>query len=98
MTKLALILLALAACGSDPVSFSQPVGITLKAKSGDVNNATITENKDVTTESGNPYGAFISDATAKLGGHAPGTIEVNDVTLTLGGTSQGVATLDQVMT
>ena len=97
MTKLALVLLALAACGSDPVSFSQPVGINLKAKSGDVANNTITDDKDVTTESGNPYGAFINDATAKLGGHAPGTIEVNDVTLTLSGTSQGVATLDQVL-
>ena len=100
MTKLALLTLALslAACGDNPVSFSQPVGITLKAKSGDVQNATITETKDITTESGNPYGAFISDAMNKLGGKAPSTIEVNDVTLTLAGTSQGVATLDQVMT
>ena len=101
MTKLALTALALsltAACGSDPVSFSQPVGITLKAKSGDVQNSTITENKDIPTESGNPYGAFISDAMAKLGGKDPSTIEVNDVTLTLAGTSQSVATLDQVFT
>ena len=61
MTKLPLALCALAACGSDPVSFSEPVGIELKAKSGDVTNAAMTEQKDITTESGNPYGKFTSD-------------------------------------
>ena len=102
MTKLALALivpaLALAACGSDPVSFSQPVGINLKAKSGDVTNTAISETKDITTETSNPYGAFITDARGKLGGKDPSTIEVSNCTLTLGGTSTNVATLDQVFT
>jgi hypothetical protein len=102
MIKLALTAIALscalAACGDNPVSFSAPVGITLKAKSGDVAAGTIRESKDIPTESGNPYGAFINDAMAKLGGKAPSSIEVNDVTLTLEGTSTGVATLDKVFT
>jgi hypothetical protein len=100
MTKLAYLLIAaapLAACSS-PVSFSTPVGINLKAKSGDVATGAITESKDITTESGNPYGAFISDAMMKLGGKDPSTIELNSLTLTLGGTSTGVTTLQDVFT
>jgi len=75
--RLAFAALAvLAACGDDPVSFSAPVGIELKAKSDDVMNGVITEDKGITTESGNPYGAFINDATARLG-RAPGRVEID---------------------
>jgi len=98
MTKLPLALCVLAACGSDPVSFSEPVGIELKAKSGDVANAAVTEQKDITTESGNPYGAFTNDAMTKLGGKAPSSIGLDQLTLTLGGQSTGVNALDQVVT
>lgn len=100
MQKLAYLLLTapLAACGSSPVSDSAPVGINLKAKSGDVMTGAITESKDITTESGNPYGAFINDAMMKLGGKNPSTIELNQCQLTLGGTSTGVATLQDVFT
>ena len=98
MTKLPLALCVLAACGSDPVNFSEPVGIELKAKSGDVANAAVSEQKDITTESGNPYGKFTTDAMAKLGGKMPSSIGLDQLTLTLGGQSTGVATLDQVMT
>ena len=45
------------ACSSDPVSYSAPVGINLKAKAGDAAAGAITESKGITTESGNPYGA-----------------------------------------
>jgi len=98
MTKSLALLLLFAACGADPVNYSEPVGIELKAKSGDVANAAVTENKDITTESGNPYGHFITDAMAKLGGKTPGSIELDRLTLTLGGQSTGVATLEQVVT
>jgi len=98
MTKLPLALCVLAACGSDPVNFSEPVGIELKAKSGDVANAAVSEQKDITTESGNPYGKFTTDAMAKLGGKMPSSIGLDQLTLTLGGQSTGVATLDQVVT
>jgi len=101
MTKpnlLAFPIVVLAACGTDPVNFSAPVGIELHAKSGDVANAAVTEQKDITTESGNPYGAFTSDAMAKLGGKTPSRIEIDHMTLTLGGQSTGVSALDQILT
>jgi hypothetical protein len=94
----AITALSLAACGDDPVNYSAPVGIELKAKSGDVMNAAINENKGITTESGNPYGAFITDAMNRLGGRDPSHIELDKLTLTLGGQSTNVASLDQVMT
>lgn len=93
----AFVPLLLAACASDPVSFSAPVGINLKAKSSDVASSAITEDKAITTETGNPYGAFVSDATTKLG-RAPGRIEVGRVTLLLGGQSTNVTRLEDVFT
>ncbi|MBV8761961.1 MAG: hypothetical protein JO257_32000 [Deltaproteobacteria bacterium] len=97
MTKLPLLCLV-AACGSDPVNYSAPVGIELKAKSGDASASSITEQKDITTESGNPYGAFTNAATQKLGGKAPSSIGLDQLTLTLGGQSSGVNALEQVVT
>jgi hypothetical protein len=93
-----LALVLFAACGDDPVNYSAPVGIELKAKSGDVTNNAINEEKGITTESGNPYGAFISEAKAKLG-HDPSEIEIDKVTLTLNiAKSTNIATIDQAIT
>jgi hypothetical protein len=97
MTRFTMLCLVLAACGDDPVSFSAPVGINLKAKSGDVSNNAISDEKGITTESGNPYGAFVAGAEAEIGG-PPGSIEVDDVTLTLGAQSTGVVALDEIYT
>ena len=97
MTKRILSLCLLAACGSDPVSYSTPVGINLKVKSGDVANNAVSDDKAITTESGNPYGAFVADAQTKLG-KSPTRIEIDDLTLTLGAQSTGVSALDQVYT
>jgi hypothetical protein len=99
MMKLTLLAIAtLAACGDDPVSFSAPVGIELKVKSGEVNASNaLTPEKGITTESGNPYGKFISDAQAKLGGD-PGSIELEKVTIQIGAQSTNVTALEQVMT
>lgn len=70
----------------------------LKAKSGEVSASnTLTPEKGITTESGNPYGKFISDAQAKLG-RDPGLIELEKVTITLGAQSTNVVGLEQVMT
>lgn len=93
----ALALLMLIGCGDDPVSFSMPVGINLKAKSGDVSNTVISEEKQITTESGNPYGAFVSDAQSKLGTD-PGRIEISAATLILGAQSTNVTKLEDVYT
>ena len=92
-----LIYVVLIGCGSDPVKVSEPVGIELDAKSGDTMNGSVTETKNITTESGNPYGKFVNDATAKLG-RAPGTIEISDMTILLGGQSTGVSNLNEVFT
>ena len=98
MKQILLALPLVTACGSDPVNYSAPVGIELKAKSGDVTNAAVTELKDITTESGNPYGAFTNEAMAKLGGKTPSRIELSNLTLTLGAQSTGVAALEEVLT
>ena len=92
-----IVALLLAACGANPVSYSTPVGINLKVKSSDVSNSAITDDKAITTESGNPYGAFVNDAKAKLG-KAPSRIEIDNLTLTLGAQSTGVTALEQVYT
>ncbi len=85
-------------CGDDPVSYSAPVGINLKAKSDDTVAGVIDDEKGITTESGNPYGAFVSDARRELGGNDPSTIEVDRVDLFLGASSSGVTRLGEVFT
>lgn len=95
----ALVALALAACGGDdPVNYSQPVTINLKAKSSDVDNGALADDKAVTTETSNPYGAFVSAARDALGGADPSAIELDAATLTLGASSTGVLELGEVFT
>jgi len=97
MQKTPLIALVLfAACGDDPVNYSAPVGIELKQKSGDVVNNAITQEKGINTESGNPYGAFITDAKNRIG-RDPSNIVLENITLTLGGQSTNVTKLEDVM-
>lgn len=92
------LLSTLAACGDDPLSYSEPVSITLKAKSSDVTAGVITDDKNITTESSNPYGKFVSDARAALGGADPSRVSLTATTLTLGAGSSGVTGLGQVFT
>jgi hypothetical protein len=87
----------LAACSDDPVNYSSPVALNLKAESGAVNGTVISDEKSITTESGNPYGAFISAAEAELG-RDPARVEIEELGLVLGGTSTGVTALEQVYT
>ena len=62
-------------CGSagtgddlNTVGFSGPVNVRLdKFKDGDVRNGAFDSDKDINTESGNPYGGFLRDARASLG-------------------------------
>jgi hypothetical protein len=96
MTRLVLIALLASACSDDPLSYSAPVAINLKAKSGDTQNSVVTDDKGITTESGNPYGAFVSDAQNALDGRDPSSIDVDSVELFLGGSSTGVASLGEV--
>ncbi len=90
-------LVLLAACGgNDPVSYSAPVGISLPVASKDASSGSISVGKNINTESGNPYGAFVNDARARIG-HDPSRIVLMATTLKLlGGTSTGVTALEQV--
>ncbi len=90
------VLTFLVACGDDPISHSEPVGIELKAESGKVVGNTLTDEKSITTESGNPYGAFVNDARDALGGADPSSIDITEVTMLLGGTSTGVSSLGEI--
>jgi hypothetical protein len=97
-SQLILLLLLAPACGSDPVSYSNPVGLNAKAKSGDVDNSVISEAKDIQTESGNPYKVFMDGAHQALGGRDPSVIEVTSLSLLLGAQSTNVTKLDEVFT
>ena len=79
MKPLIVLSLTLAACADQPISYSDDVGIALKA---DVVDGTVVDEKNINTESGNPYAAFITDAHNAL--HAdPGSIEVDRVELAI---------------
>ena len=89
---------SVAACGDDPVRYSEPVGIQLKAKSSDVVAGALDDEKGINTESGNPYGAFIAGARESLGGSDPAEIALEGLSVTLGGGSTGVTGVGQVFT
>lgn len=95
--------LATAGCGdTDPnatntVNYSGPVSINLdKFKDGEVRNEAFDVDKNVNTESGNPYGAFLQLARAALG-RSPAAVLVDRVTLTIGRDTTGVTTFQQFM-
>lgn len=95
LSVFALLALIGSGCGDDPVSFSAPVGINLKVKSGDAKGGVVSDEKGITTESGNPFGKFVADAQAKLG-RAPARIELAQLQLTLGAKSKNVTALEQI--
>ncbi|RKG96882.1 hypothetical protein D7X74_41230 [Corallococcus sp. CA047B] len=90
--------LSLVGCGEDPVSYSAPVGINLKAKSSDTTNGTVTAQKGISTESGNPYKVFVDEARQGLDGASPSRVELTTLTLTLGAGSVGATSLAEVFT
>jgi hypothetical protein len=91
--------LALSGCGDVQVaSYSGPVGINLKQKSSDVMNGTVSTEKSITSEAGNPYVAFVGAAHANLGGVDPSEVELTSATLLLGAGSTGATALEQVLT
>jgi hypothetical protein len=92
---LSLFCVCAAACGEDPVSYSEPVGLELKIESSKVVNGSISNEKSITTESGNPYGAFITAAKAELG-REPSRIVLTSATLQLGASSTGVVSLSEI--
>lgn len=97
MTALRLgVLVLLAGCPAAPVTYSAPVGISMHAKSSDSTNGLVTDDKRISTEQGNPYGAFVSEAKARLAGRSPTAIVVEGAQLSLGDDSSGVTSLAEV--
>ena len=85
------------ACSDDAINYSEPVGISLQFKSSDVVAGRILIDKNINTESGNPYGAFVKTAETKIG-KAPGRIDVASATLTVEASSNQVTRLGEIFT
>lgn len=98
----ALLAVTLLGCGDDStsantVNYSGPVAINVdKFKDGDAHNDAFDSDKSVSTESGNPYGAFLQTARAVLG-RAPAAVLVDRVTLTLARDTTGVTSFEQFL-
>jgi len=91
-----LVPLVAAGCGHNPVSYSQPVDVTLPTiTQKSVSGANVSVQKNINTVSGNPYGAFVNAAVQQLNGKNPSRIAVTSLTLTLLGTSSATG-LQQV--
>lgn len=83
--------------GANTVNYSGPVSINVdKFKDGDVRNNAFDSDKSVSTESGNPYGAFLQQARAVLG-RPPAAVVVDRATLTLGRDASGVTSFEQFL-
>ena len=83
-------------CADEPIAHSENVGLqlsTMKAK--DVSSGSVTTEKNVNTESGNPYGAFLKNAEENLDGAQPSYISITSATIELSSDSQGISRLDQ---
>ncbi|MGB0592539.1 MAG: hypothetical protein ACPGU1_22875 [Myxococcota bacterium] len=84
-------------CADDPVAYSDVVSLKLSGiKDGDAKNGVTTEEKNINTESGNPYGTFLANAREALDGGEPGHVELNSALVGIHADSKGVAQLDQV--
>jgi hypothetical protein len=82
--------LALPACAEDPVLATDLIVITLSdINENDITSGVVEERKNISTESGNPYGEFLREARRILG-RDPGRIRVESVQITLDGSSRGV--------
>ena len=88
-----------AACGGKkkhtPVNFSEPVGITLTAHKTDVTGGVLLVQKNINTESGNPFAKFVTDANTALNGNDPSSVSITSLVLTLS-SSSSVTGLEQV--
>lgn len=90
-----LLVIALTACGDDVASHSAPVGIHLAFASNDVSAGRVGDDKNINTESGNPYAAYMTEARDVLG-RDPSRIEIDSLTLRLVAPSGSVTTLGDI--
>jgi hypothetical protein len=98
LCSFSMVVLSLAACSSDePLTHSAPVGITINVKASEVAAGKLVADKNINTESGNPYGAFISNAKTALDGKDPARIALAGLTIALDtAKSSGVTTVGGV--
>lgn len=83
-------------CADDVVGVSEPVSLKLSGiKPGDIANGSASEDKNVNTESGNPYGAFLKAARDGLG-QEPRAIRVKSAFLRVHADSKNVTNFEQV--
>src|SRR5262249_47818439 len=89
---------ALALFGCDSASYSGPVAINLRARSEDVVQNRVSFMKSMSSQMGNPYGAFINAAQQRIG-RDPSRIEVTALAIRLNAAdSTNVTRLEEVFT
>lgn len=94
LVALALIMVA---CGDDPVAYSETVSLKLSGtKNGDIKEGVASEDKNVNSESGNPYGEFLKSARSRLGGKDPSAIEITSAFVRVHADSKNILNIEQV--
>jgi len=91
-----LIVFCVAGCGQ-PVAVSDYVSLKLSGvKEGDVKNGHVSEDKNINTEEGNPYAAFLRHVSEELEGQDPSVIEVDSLALHVHGDSKGIVNFESL--
>lgn len=80
-------------CAADAVS--DTITLNLKIKGDSAKSGVVSQEKEISSESGNPYGKFITAAKDAIGAD-PGRIELDTCELSLGAKSKGVTKLEEV--
>lgn len=98
--KLAFVVFVLSftflAC-AEPVALSEAVSVKLSGiKEGDVKNGQASSDKNINTESGNPYATFLQSARYALNGDPIGSIEVDGVIIRIHSDSKGVSGIETI--
>lgn len=101
ITQASALLLAMVGalgCGGDEaVAHSGAITLQLSGiKEGDATSGMFSQDKSVSTESGNPYAVFLRDARDALGGEDPAYIGVTKFVARIHADSDGVVAFDEV--
>lgn len=99
---MAMAMLA-AGCGDDGAAtdlntagYSGPVNVRLdKFKDGDVRNEAFDSDREISSESGNPYAVFLRAARASLG-RDPAAVTLDRMNFTLASDARGVTGFEQI--